>query len=220
MKVLDTKKKMARRSTTCKRCVQFEDVWKQSLTSNSHGCGACKNMIDASCWSSSLTRAHQPKNRDLVCSECRQRGYLTGKYTDYQCEDCGEMFGCKKFKKHVLQNAQRQKTSRRSCIDCMQKLRCCSCKVAYNRESWTRTERNNHKAQGTKLVCKSCRAAGFHPCNVTAFKCQTCECLLGSRKSDFKMLKRDKKQQSVQLRCLQCPGRRRKEAIMQLVVPD
>ena len=203
---------MARRSTTCKRCVQFVDVWKQSLTSNSHGCGACKNVFDASCWSSNLTKAHQSKNRDLVCSECRQRGFVTGKYTDYQCEDCGEVFGCKKFKKHVLQNAQRQKTSRRICIDCTQKLRCCICKVAYKRESWTKNERSNHAARGTRLVCQTCRASGFHAFSIAAFKCQTCECLLGSRKFDIELLTRYKKGESVQLRCLQCPKRRTKEA--------
>ena len=217
---LDPRERMAQRSTPCKRCVHSEHIWKQSLTSQSHGCGACKNVFKASCWSANLTKAHQSKNHDLVCPDCKKRGYASGKYTDYQCEDCGQMFGCKKFKKHVLQNAQRQTTSRRICIDCAQKLRCCSCKIAYHQESWTKTERNNHKAQGTKLVCKSCRAAGFRPCNVTAFKCQTCECLLGSKKFDSGLLRKHTQGKGVHLRCLECSERKTKHADVHLGQPN
>ena len=114
----------------CKRCVERDDVWKQRLTPNGHGCSACKNVFDASSWNAQMIKHHRHSDRDLVCPGCAERGYAPGKYDEHQCEECLEKFGSLKFDKHVLQNAERQEKSRLVCQDCHTKLRCGKCKTA------------------------------------------------------------------------------------------
>ena len=115
----------------CKRCIERNDVWEQCLTPNGHGCSACKKVFDASAWNARMIRNHRDLNRDLVCPGCAERGYAPGKYDEHQCEECFEKFGSLKFDKHALHDATRRKKSRLVCHACQTKLRCGTCKTAY-----------------------------------------------------------------------------------------
>ena len=121
----------------CKRCVERDDIWKQSLTPNGHGCSACKNVFDASCWNAMRVKHHRHCDRDLVCPGCAERGYAPGKYDEHQCEECFEKFGSLKFDKYVLKNTKTRK-NRLVCKECQTKLRCGKCKTTYEMKCWTK----------------------------------------------------------------------------------
>ena len=166
-------------SPRCRCCVAHEGVWKGSLQAHSHACSACKNVFVKDSWKAEILHTHEREQRDLVCAGCRERGYMPGKYTEYQCQDCLEEFGCCRFEKHVMQNAKRQKQSRLVCRTCRakaQQLRCSKCDKAYEDKAWTRIERQNHRGSRyrTKLVCSACRALGLHPSNLQDYTCHTC----------------------------------------------
>ena len=46
-------------ASLCKRCVERDDVWKQSLTGDSHGCAACKNVFNARSWTGDAIKKHR-----------------------------------------------------------------------------------------------------------------------------------------------------------------
>ena len=189
----------------CKRCVERDDVWKQSLTPNGHGCSACKNVFDASSWNAQMVKNHRHWDRDLVCPGCAERGYAPGKYDEHQCEECFEKFGSLKFDKHVLHNAKRQEKSRLVCQDCQTKLRCGKCKTAYELKYWSKSERDHHaSSQGTTLVCKACRAQGFHPYDLETYTCQKCACRFGAHRFNRDLLKHHKHHQRKKLECKLC----------------
>ena len=126
--------------SVCKRCIERDDVWKQSLTLDAHGCSACKNVFDASSWDLQMIKNHRHSDRDLVCPGCAERGYAPGRYDEYQCEECLENFGSLKFNKHELQNAKRRKGSSLACEDCRTELRCSKCHIAFDLECWSKTK--------------------------------------------------------------------------------
>ena len=38
-------------------------------------------------WNAKMVQKHRLFDRDLVCPDCAKRGYASGKYDEYQCED-------------------------------------------------------------------------------------------------------------------------------------
>ena len=190
--------------SVCKRCVERDD-WNHSLTPNSHGCSACKKVFDAGAWSAQIIRHHRHSNRDLVCPGCAERGIAPGKYDEHQCEECLERLGRLAFDKYVLYNAKRQEKSRLVCLNCQTKLRCGKCKTAYELKYWSKSERDHHaSSQGTTLVCKACRALGFHPCDLETYTCQTCACSYGARRFQKIQLDNHKNHNRKKLQCMQC----------------
>ena len=54
---------------------------------------------------------------------------------------------------------------------------------------WSKSERDSHFAgQRTMLVCKPCRAQGFHPDDLETYKCQKCAGEFGKCKFHYKVL--------------------------------
>ena len=137
-----------------------------------------------------LLQNHRYKDRDLVCPDCSERGYETGKYTEYQRRDCLGKFGSLMFDKQMLHNTKRGEKYRQNqrlvCQPCRTMLRCSKCKTAYERSYWSRNERRNHSnpAIQVKLVCKDCRAKGINPRDLKTYKCQTCYGKFGALKFD------------------------------------
>ena len=41
----------------CKVCIERKDVWEQCLTTNGHGCSACKKVFEAKTWNAKMLRA-------------------------------------------------------------------------------------------------------------------------------------------------------------------
>ena len=93
------------------------------------------------------------------------------------------------------------------------RLRCSKCKTAYEDACWTRVQRQNHRAQHTSLVCKACRAQGFHPRNLEAYACQTCRSNFGSKRFNKVMLHNYKQRPGAKLECMQCFAHKTKKEI-------
>ena len=192
-------------ATLCKCCVGQENSWKQSLTIGKHGCSVCRHLFDASSWKPDTIKRHRSSSRDLVCGRCSKRGYAPNRYQRYQCAECLDEFGFRQFPKHALQNAKRQKGTRMVCKQCRQSdLRCSKCKIRYEDAYWTKTERMNHRSHKTKLVCKPCRAQGFHPRDIVSYTCLKCKGKFGGHKFNVLMLKNAKLRKHNRLQCVQC----------------
>ena len=75
-------------------------------------------------------------------------------------------------------------------------------------EYWPKVQRKNHfSSQRTKLVCKACRAQGFHPADLETYTCQTCACEFGGHNFDQDLLgdyKNRSRKRPRRLMCLQC----------------
>ena len=202
------RKTTAKTLVRCHRCAERSEAWRQDLTENRHGCAACKNVFDAGSWRSNLLRIHRSLGRDLVCPDCAQRGFSPGKYEAYDCTECLGHFGSAMFNKMILYNSKRngegRPRSRLVCKACKTKLRCSSCRTAFERGYWSYNERGNHSNSRTKLVCSACRAKGFHPRDIRAYMCQTCAGTFGSRKSVKTQIHNYNSNNSKTLRCLQC----------------
>ena len=48
---------------------------------------AAKKVFEAKTWNAKMVQKHRLFDRDLVCPDCAKRGYASGKYDEYQCED-------------------------------------------------------------------------------------------------------------------------------------
>ena len=152
-----------------------------------------------------MIKNHHDRNRDLVCADCRELGYAPGRYDEHQCEECLETFGSLKFDRKNKYNTKRNEKCRLLCKACLTKIRCSSCKTAYELEYWSKSERKNHFSTGqTKLVCKACRARGFTPWSWKEYTCQACACKLGAKRFDKIKLYNFKSHKRQQLHCLQC----------------
>ena len=192
----------------CKHCAERNTPWKNSLTSNGHGCSACKNVLDASSWSREMVRAHRRFDRDLVCPSCAEQGYAPGQYDEHQCEECLEKFGSLRFDKHLLLAVKKRKKSRLVCRDCQKKLRCAKCNTAYELEYWSKRERTKHfSSQQTKLICTACREQGFHPHDLETYQCEECLKKFGGLKFPGNVLAGVKKRKKPRLECRDCQSR-------------
>ena len=100
-------------------------------------------------------------------------------------------------------------------------LRCSKCKAACEDACWTQKQRENHRRRQTKLVCKACRAQGFHPRNLEAFTCQTCKGNFGSKRFNKVLLnnyKQRHQRRRVRLQCIQCVDQRTCFSLCQLCI--
>ena len=193
-------------SEKCKCCVTQEYAWRQELSIGKHGCSVCKNLVDAKCWKRDTLQRHRSDERDLVCPECAERGYAPSRYQSYQCAECLDEFGFRQFLNDLLQSAKRQKNTHLVCRRCsFPKLRCSRCEVGYEDAYWTKNERQNHRGKKkVKLVCKPCRAQGFHPRDIVAYTCQRCKSKFESLKFNQSLLRRSKRHNYKRLQCIQC----------------
>ena len=172
-----------------------------------------KNVFDASSWVETLMKNHLYHDRDLVCSDCAERGYEPGKHTEYQCQECLGKFGSSMFDKTLLFNKKRgekyREKERLACHPCRTHLRCSKCKTAYELSYWSRNERRNHSNPTiqVKLVCKECRARGINPHDLKTYKCQTCNEKFGALKFDKVQIHNYNANIIWKLNCLQCVAR-------------
>jgi hypothetical protein len=79
-------------------------------------CANCHEVFVETHWSKDKVKKHKNLNRDLVCSECSEKGFSAGRYKQYQCQQCSEMYGSMKFKRWDVDNFNRGKTSRLKCM--------------------------------------------------------------------------------------------------------
>ena len=135
-----------------------------------------------------------------------------------------EADACESFTTHIVKETEQQKETRSKSKKWLPKqktkqqkktrsvgkrwqphqLRCSKCKVACEDACWTQSQRRLHRERHTKLVCKACRAQGFHPRNLEAYTCQTCKGNLGTSRFNQVLLKNYKQRHYVRLECIQC----------------
>ena len=123
---------------------------------------------------------------------------------EHECAECREKFGSLKFDKTLLYNWIHRPGSRKVCKDCQTKLKCAACNRRFDEKSWTLKERDNHRYQNTKLVCKDCRAVGYRPEDVTKYECQRCHQEFGAQKFDRHMMNHFNSHGRAKLECKQC----------------
>ena len=90
------------------------------------------------------------------------------------------------------------------CTNCRPKLRCSRCGEGYEDAYWPRAQKLQHLRLQTKLVCKPCRAQGFHARDVVSYICQSCKGKFGSRKSSRASLAKSWRNNCKTLKCKQC----------------
>ena len=216
-----------RPSERCQCCVTQDDVWKQRLKDETHGCAAkrerkthlvckkcqanpvrcnkCKAAYDDASWSQYERQYHRTGKTKIVCKACRAQGFHPRNLKAYTCQTCKGKFGTLRFNKALMKKERRKKKTHLVCTTCRTNtLRCTKCKVAYDDACWTKYQRQNHREKQVKVVCKACRAQGFHPKNLDAYTCQTCKGNFGTLRFNKVLLQNSKQRSSVRLRCMQC----------------
>ena len=173
-----------RRTEKCRCCATKEGVWNQRLKIQTHGCAVCHSVLSENSWNPKTIGSHLSHFRDLVCPRCTMRGYAPHRYESYQCTSCLETFGFRQFLHYnlSLRKAKREVDPDLVCTNCRPKLRCSRCGEGYEDAYWPRYQRLHHLRLQTKLVCKPCRAQGFHAKDVVSYTCQSCKGKFGSRK--------------------------------------
>ena len=85
-------------------------------------------------------------------------------------------------------------------------LQCSKCMIAYEDAYWTSNERYMCRTRRKTLVCKTCRAQGYHPRNLTSYTYQKCEGTFGTRifKKAMLMKFRMRPWLKRKLECTQC----------------
>ena len=173
-------------------------------------CSKCQTAIEMKVWSKSARNRYFDGQRTMfVCKSCRAQGFHPDDLKTYKCQTCAGEFGGHKFHHKVLKVYQYKKTEKLQCIQCTaaekRVLQCSKCKTAYELTYWSRSARQNHSSsQKTNLVCKACRAKGFHPGDLETYRCQTCAFKFGAHKFKSNQLYKFKYTQSQKLQCIQC----------------
>ena len=175
--------------TVCPQCVEHVAHWDHSLTPNTHGCSACKRVFHHEHWSG---RA------------CTKRGYTSGRYGSYRCQQCLEELRSARFERHLLQDAKRQKGATLICEECRWKTQCARCGARFDDTYWTRRKRHSNTNKSTKLVCDVCRSEGFHAMDLHEYTCTTCAGVFGRKKFKVLELRNFKQHRRGFLECLAC----------------
>ena len=195
-----------RHSGKCRCCATKEGVWKQSLGIKTHGCAVCHNVLSEKSWKPKTISNHRRNHSDLVCPRCTMRGYAPHRYESFQCTSCLETFGFRQFlhSDFPLKKVEQEVDPYLVCTSCRPQLRCSRCGESYEDAYWPRKQRLQHLRLHTKLVCKPCRAQGFHARDVVSYTCQCCKGKFGSRKFSRASLVQSWRNNCKTLKCKQC----------------
>ena len=118
-----------------------------------------------------------------------------------------DKFQVQNLKRPERQEMKRQSRNRLLCLDCRagKNLACAACKGKFEKEYWSVTERKNHvSAFKTPLVCKTCRAKGYSPKDLTAYTCQICANVMGGAMFDKSQLKNYNYHGRKAVQCKEC----------------
>ena len=89
------------------------------------------------------------RKTEVLCHACRKLGYTVRDTVQYQCSDCHETGGRKKFETVSMNNYRANKTSRLHCITCHKRIR-------------EKTQTLKEKMKTSKIQCK-CRLSNHAP---------------------------------------------------------
>ena len=126
--------------TVCPQCVAHVARWDHSLTPITHGCSACKHVFHDEHWSENLMCQPHSKHGDLVCRACTERGYASGRYGSYRCQQCLEELRSARFERHLLPDVERQKGATLICEDCQWKTQCARCDARFEDKYWAKSK--------------------------------------------------------------------------------
>lgn len=184
----------------CKRCSERDESWTRRIRPEEHGCSACKAIFNARFWDRQIIYNHRSYNRDLVCSNCTDRGYAPGMYETYKCDDCLQSWGSLMFDRNTKKQSKRLKKTKLICNQCDGQLRCDRCLKRFDIKLWSKNaRRGNHQ-----LVCDACRAMGFHAGDLQSYSCDICKKELGGKKFEANQVRNFKQRETSKMHCLEC----------------
>ena len=99
------------------RKLNIQAPWSSPLRSNTHGCSKCRKVLDQGHWSKVELKNHRQFQRDLVCADCCRNGFSTGRYEQYECQQCRLTLGSLTCAKMMLADFKRGQSSHLICED-------------------------------------------------------------------------------------------------------
>ena len=143
----------------CRICV--ERFLHVPVLPSEHVCSACEKPYPAVRWSKVHIKNHcRKRGTCLVCDNCTTQGFSPRDPFGYKCVTCMQKLGHLKFDSKVLDNAKNQKGSVLRCNECNAKLKCSTCQNMFAPAQWSANFVKNAEDQGSRLICRSCRAQG------------------------------------------------------------
>ena len=171
-------------------------------------CDRCQKVHRKKDWTRQQLYRRKVRQTQLVCHACRAEGFHPRDLKTYTCQRCSRSFGAKKFNLYMLAKykkyARAGKVSNLICKECPLQLSCDRCKKAFDRQNWTRSEWNNKKYHKTRLVCRACRAEGYHAHDLRTYPCHACAGHFGAKKFNHNMVKNFKQRRRLGLECMSC----------------
>ena len=171
-------------------------------------CDRCQQVYQKKYWTRQERYRRKVRGTRLVCHACRAEGFHPRDLETYACQRCKRSLGPKKYDRYLLAKykkyARAGKVSALVCKDCPLPISCDRCKKAFDREYWTRAERNNKRFLHTILVCRACRAKGYHPQDLRTYPCHACTGYFGAKKYNRIMLKNYNRRRRRRLECINC----------------
>ena len=171
-------------------------------------CSKRKTAYETKYWSKSERNSNFEGKRTMLACKPSQ-GFHPDDLKIYKCQTSAAEFKGHLLQYKVLNNYKYIQREKLRCIQCTaakrRVLKCSKCKTEYELTYWSRSARRNHSSpKRTYLVCKACRAQGFHPHDLETYTCQTCACKFGARRFNRHQLRHFKYHQRQKLICMQC----------------
>ena len=191
----------------CRMCrICAEKFPNKQCNADIHRCSACIQEFPTRAWPKIAMRKHTRfPRRMLICTTCKENGYMASNVNTYKCKNCGNCMGCGKFEDKDLKNAKaRGKLARLGCSRCKMLIKCATCKKEHGKEYWSRKARNNTKSKGSALICKQCRHLGCTSRDPALYTCTTCSGMFGAAKLDPKSFVNFKSHGRRTLTCSNC----------------
>ena len=176
----------------------------RSRRQNPLKCSKCKMAYEDACWTRIQRQNHRACQTKLVCSACQVQGFHPRNLQAYTCQTCNKNLGARRFDRVLLNSFKQRPGVRLECMQCVAHdsrkkssastqcanppLQCSKCMLAYEDSYWTANERYVCRTRQKALVCKTCRAQGYHPRNLTGYTCQKCQDTFGTRRFKKAML--------------------------------
>ena len=197
------------KTSICRICA--EKMPNDQCNAEMHRCDVCMQQFHTKTWPMHTVKNHtRCTKRKLVCTRCSENGYTTKDVNTYQCKDCGNCMGNKKFGKKDLKNLKaRGNPALLSCSRCKALVKCVTCKNGYEKGYWSTTARKNAKHKGYALVCKECRKRGCTSRNPALYTCTTCSEMFGAAKLDAISFTNFKQHGRTTLTCSNCMNSRK-----------
>ena len=84
-------------------------------------CVACKDMVNANLYTETQIQNFFSHGRSLLCASCENLGHTVHDIGKYECKDCKQLFGRRKFEATRIMNHNAGHSSGLICQDCRER---------------------------------------------------------------------------------------------------